>query len=140
MKLLETIKSKLIAAVLAVWAWLKLKAVQWQLREKAIALWEKAKAFDSSAAVGKFIDITPAFNKKNVAFSFAKNGEFVQQGNSGNMIFGFDSIVSHVSNYFSLNIGDLIFTGTPSGVGECVVGDILEAYLEGTSLLKVEVK
>lgn len=113
--------------------------IQDELKKKGLP-WEKAKAFDNSAAIGKFVDITPGFNKKNVTFSFAKNGEFVQQGNSGNMIFSFDSIVSHVSNYFSLNIGDLIFTGTPPGVGECVVGDILEAYLEGNSLLKIEVK
>jgi 2-keto-4-pentenoate hydratase/2-oxohepta-3-ene-1,7-dioic acid hydratase in catechol pathway len=102
--------------------------------------WEKSKAFDNSAAVGKFVDITPDFNKKNVNFSFLKNGEEVQKGNSGQMIFGFDAIVSHISNYFSLNIGDIIFTGTPAGVGECVVGDELEALLEGNSMLKFEVK
>jgi len=102
--------------------------------------WEKAKAFDNSAAVGKFIDLTPDFNKKNINFSLNKNNETVQQGNSGQMVFSFDSIISHISNYFSLNIGDLIFTGTPAGVGECVVGDELEAFLNGQSLLKLEVK
>ncbi|HAN65156.1 MAG TPA: 2-hydroxyhepta-2,4-diene-1,7-dioate isomerase [Chitinophagaceae bacterium] len=102
--------------------------------------WEKAKAFDNSAAVGKFIDLTPDFNKKNINFSLNKNNETVQQGNSGQMIFSFDSIISHISNYFSLNIGDLIFTGTPAGVGECVVGDELEGFLNGQSLLKLEVK
>ncbi len=79
-------------------------------------------------------------NKKSINFSFNKNSEPVQRGNSGKMIFGFDSIIAHISNYFSLNIGDLIFTGTPAGVGECVVGDELEAFLEGASLLKLEVK
>lgn len=102
--------------------------------------WEKAKAFDNSAAVGKFIDITPEINKKNINFSFFKNGEEVQKGNSGQMIFSFDAIVAHISNYFSLNIGDIIFTGTPAGVGECVVGDELEARFEGNSMLKFEVK
>ena len=102
--------------------------------------WEKAKAFDNSAAVGKFIDITPEINKKNINFSFKKNGETVQEGNSGKMLFNFDSIIAHISNYFSLNIGDLIFTGTPAGVGECVVGDELEGFLEGNSMLKLEVK
>lgn len=102
--------------------------------------WEKAKAFDNSAAVGKFIDITPDINKKNINFSLNKNNEPVQQGNSGKMLFSFDSLVAHISNYFSLNIGDLIFTGTPAGVGECVVGDELEAYFEGSSVLKVDVK
>jgi 2-keto-4-pentenoate hydratase/2-oxohepta-3-ene-1,7-dioic acid hydratase in catechol pathway len=56
------------------------------------------------------------------------------------MIFSFDNLIAHISNYFSLNIGDLVFTGTPAGVGECVVGDELEAFLEGNSLLKLEVK
>lgn len=102
--------------------------------------WEKAKAFDNSAAVGKFVDITSAFNPKNVEFSFTKNGDTVQKGNSGEMIFSFNKLISNISNYFSLNIGDLIFTGTPAGVGECLVGDQLEAFMDGVSLLKVEVK
>ncbi len=108
-------------------------------KEKGLP-WEKAKAFDNSAAVGKFSDITPAFKKNDVNFKLLKNNESVQQGNSGKMLFSFDSIISHISNYFSLNIGDLIFTGTPAGVGECVVGDELEAFLEDQSLLKLEVK
>ena len=113
--------------------------IQDECKKKGLP-WEKAKAFDNSAAIGKFIDITPAFNKKNVNFSFSKNGEVVQQVNSGNMIFSIDKIIANISNYFSLNIGDMIFTGTPAGVGECVVGDELEAFLEGTSMLKMEVK
>ena len=113
--------------------------IQNQLREKGLP-WEKAKAFDNSAAIGKFIDITPGFNRKNINFSFYKNKELVQQGNSGNMIFSFDVIIEHISNYFSLNIGDLIFTGTPAGVGECVVGDELEAFVEKETLLKMEIK
>jgi 2-keto-4-pentenoate hydratase/2-oxohepta-3-ene-1,7-dioic acid hydratase in catechol pathway len=113
--------------------------IQNELKKKGLP-WEKAKAFDNSAAVGKFIDITPAFNKKNINFTFYKNKELVQEGNSGKMIFSIDSIISHISNYFSLNIGDLIFTGTPAGVGECVVGDLLEAFLEKDNLLSVEVK
>ena len=113
--------------------------LQKELSEKGLP-WEKAKAFDNSAAVGKFIDITPAINKKNINFTFHKNKELVQQGNSGNMLFSFDTIIEHVSNYFSLNIGDLVFTGTPAGVGECVVGDELEAFIENEMLLKMEVK
>ena len=113
--------------------------IQDECKKKGLP-WEKAKAFDNSAAVGKFIDITPDMNKKNINFSFNKNNEPVQQGNSGNMIFSFDNLVAHISNYFSLNIGDLVFTGTPAGVGECVVGDELEAFLEGKSLLKFDVK
>jgi 2-keto-4-pentenoate hydratase/2-oxohepta-3-ene-1,7-dioic acid hydratase in catechol pathway len=113
--------------------------IQDELKKKGLP-WEKAKAFDNSAAIGKFIDIKPDFNKKNINFSFFKNGEKVQQGNSGNMIFSIDKLIANISTYFSLNIGDYIFTGTPSGVGECVVGDELEAFLENESLLKLEVK
>ena len=113
--------------------------IQDELKKKGLP-WEKAKAFDNSAAVGKFIDVTPAMNRKNIGFTFFKNKELVQTGNSANMIFSIDSIISHISNYFSLNIGDLIFTGTPAGVGECVVGDVLEALLEKENLLTVEVK
>ena len=102
--------------------------------------WEKSKAFDNSAAVGKFVDITPELNKKNINFSLLKNKELMQKGNSGNMIFSFDAIISHVSNYFSLNIGDIIFTGTPAGVGECVVGDELEVLLEDKTMLSFEIK
>ncbi len=113
--------------------------IQDELKKKGLP-WEKAKAFDNSAAVGKFIDVTPALNRKNIGFTFYKNKELVQDGNSGKMIFSIDSLIAHISNYFSLNIGDLIFTGTPAGVGECVVGDVLEAFLEKDNLLTVEVK
>ena len=113
--------------------------IQNDLKSKGLP-WEKAKAFDNSAAVGKFIDITPQFNKKNINFSFFKNKELMQKGNSSQMMFSFDQIIANISNYFSINIGDLIFTGTPSGVGECVVGDEVEAFLEDQSLLALEIK
>ncbi|MEO8861585.1 MAG: fumarylacetoacetate hydrolase family protein [Ginsengibacter sp.] len=113
--------------------------IQNQLKEKSLP-WEKAKAFDNSAAVGTFVDITPALNKKNINFSFAKNKEVVQKANSSEMIFSIDQIIADISNYFSLNIGDLIFTGTPAGVGECMVGDVLEAYMENNCLLALEIK
>ena len=69
-----------------------------------------------------------------------KNKEKVQKANSSEMIFSIDRIIENISNYFSLNIGDLIFTGTPAGVGECVTGDILEGFIEKQSLFSVEVK
>ena len=69
-----------------------------------------------------------------------KNKELVQQGNSNLMINNFDKIVSYISNYFSVNIGDLVFTGTPAGGGECVVGDELEGFIEDDSLFTVEIK
>jgi 2-keto-4-pentenoate hydratase/2-oxohepta-3-ene-1,7-dioic acid hydratase in catechol pathway len=113
--------------------------IQTQLKEKGLP-WEKSKSFDNSAAVGTFVDITPAMNKNNINFSFAKNKEIVQKGSSADMIFSIDAIISNISNYFSLNIGDLIFTGTPAGVGECMVGDSLQAYLEKDCLLTVDIK
>lgn len=113
--------------------------IQNDLKAKGLP-WEKAKAFDNSAAVGKFIDVTPELNKKDVNFTFFKNKELVQKGNSSQMLFSFDKILANISNYFSINIGDLIFTGTPAGVGECVVGDELEAFIEEQSLLALEIK
>ena len=113
--------------------------IQQEAKKKGLP-WEKAKAFDNSAAVGKFVDITQDFNPKNVNFHFTKNAEVVQKGNSSEMIFSFNQLIANISNFFSLNIGDLIFTGTPAGVGECLVGDQLEAFMDGVSLLKVEVK
>lgn len=113
--------------------------IQEECKKKGLP-WEKAKAFDNSAAVGKFIDLTPEIKRNNINFSLLKNKEVVQKGNSGDMIFSFDKIIASISNYFSLNIGDLIFTGTPAGVGECVVGDELELLLESQSLLTVSVK
>jgi 2-keto-4-pentenoate hydratase/2-oxohepta-3-ene-1,7-dioic acid hydratase in catechol pathway len=113
--------------------------IQQHLKENGLP-WEKAKAFDNSAAVGKFVDITPAFNKKNINFSLQKNKEVVQKVNSSEMIFSIDQIVSNISNFFSINIGDLIFTGTPAGVGECIVGDVFEGYLENEQVLSLEIK
>jgi len=108
-------------------------------KEKGLP-WEKAKAFDNSAAIGKFLDLTPDQKKANFTFKFLVNNQEVQRGNSNEMIFKFDALVAHISNYFSLNIGDIIFTGTPAGVGECVVGDELEAFLGNQSLLKLDIK
>ncbi len=113
--------------------------IQTELKKKGLP-WEKAKAWDNSAVVGKWIDITPDLLKKPHHFTLLNNEAKVQDGNSKDMIFSFDHIVSHISNYFSLNIGDLVFTGTPAGVGECVVGDKLEGYLEKDKMFEVEIK
>jgi 2-keto-4-pentenoate hydratase/2-oxohepta-3-ene-1,7-dioic acid hydratase in catechol pathway len=102
--------------------------------------WEKAKSFDNSAAVGKFVEVPNGQKISDINFSFMRNKEVVQKGNSNEMIFSINKIISNISNYFSLNIGDLIFTGTPAGVGECVVGDVLEAFIEKDCLLTLEVK
>ena len=102
--------------------------------------WEKAKAFDNSAILGKLVDIKPGFNRNGILFSLKMNGETVQKGNSDDMLFSFESIISHISNYFSLNIGDLIYTGTPAGVGECVVGDELEGFLGNEKMFSLTIK
>jgi 2-keto-4-pentenoate hydratase/2-oxohepta-3-ene-1,7-dioic acid hydratase in catechol pathway len=113
--------------------------IQNECKEKGLP-WEKAKAFDNSAIIGKFTDLTPENKKGTYNFSLKKNNEVVQKGNSSEMIFSFDALIANISNYFSLNIGDMIFTGTPAGVGECVVGDVLEGFLEDKSIFSIEIK
>jgi 2-keto-4-pentenoate hydratase/2-oxohepta-3-ene-1,7-dioic acid hydratase in catechol pathway len=113
--------------------------LQDELKSKGLP-WEKAKAWDNSAVIGKWQDVTPDMNRKDINFCLYKNKELVQQGNTANMLFNFDAIIANISNYFSLNIGDLVFTGTPPGVGECVVGDEFEGFIEDTSLFTLDIK
>lgn len=113
--------------------------VQQELKKKGLP-WEKAKAWDNSAVIGEWVELTPELLKKPINFSLKNNEQVVQQGVSTDMLFSFDAIVSHISQYFSLNIGDLIFTGTPAGVGECVVGDVLDGFLEEKKMFSLEVR
>ncbi|MEO8403933.1 MAG: fumarylacetoacetate hydrolase family protein [Chitinophagaceae bacterium] len=113
--------------------------IQNDLKAKGLP-WEKAKAWDNSAVIGKWVNIAELKNKKDINFVLYKNKELVQQGNSAKMLHNFDKIVAYISNYFSINIGDVIFTGTPEGVGEVVVGDELEGIMEENSMFKLEVK
>ena len=113
--------------------------IQNELKQKGLP-WEKAKAWDNSAVIGKWVPLADVKNKKQINFNLYKNKELVQTGNSSDMLHGFDSIVSYISNFFSVNIGDVIFTGTPAGVGEVVVGDELEGFMEEVSMFKLEVK
>ena len=113
--------------------------IQNDLKAKGLP-WEKAKAWDNSAVIGKWIPFTDIKNKKDINFGLYKNKELAQQGNSANMIHNFDSIVAYISNYFSVNIGDVIFTGTPAGVGECVVGDVLSGFLGDENMFEIEIK
>lgn len=113
--------------------------IQSELKKKGLP-WEKAKAWDNSALISSFIDFTADSYKKNILFSMYHNGKKVQDGNTKHMIFSFNQIIAHISNYFSLNIGDLIYTGTPAGVGECVVGDRLEGFIESQKMFDIEVK
>ena len=113
--------------------------IQAELKKKGLP-WEKAKAWDNSAVVGTWKDIVPDLLNKPINFSMKNNGQEVQKGITTDMMFNFEEIVAHISNYFSINIGDLIFTGTPAGVGECVVGDVLEGFFENERLFELEVK
>lgn len=113
--------------------------LQAELKSKGLP-WEKAKAWDNSAVVGTWKDVTTDLLRKPINFSLKNNDSIVQKGLSTDMMFGFEEIIAHISNYFSLNIGDLIFTGTPAGVGECVVGDVLQGYLEEEKVFDLEIK
>ena len=112
--------------------------VQSQLKEKGLP-WEKAKAFDGSAVVGNFIDKSE-LDLSQILFQLLKNGELVQDGDSTHMLWTIDEIISYVSQFFTLKIGDLIFTGTPAGVGRVASDDVLEGTLEGKSMFRVKVK
>ena len=102
--------------------------------------WEKAKAFDGSAVIGKFENMKDLENPNNIAFGMKLNGEWRQQGHSRDMIFGFDKIVSYVSRFVTLKEGDCIFTGTPQGVGEVQRGDRLELFLEGKNVKRLDIE
>jgi acylpyruvate hydrolase len=101
--------------------------------------WEKAKSFDNSAPIGKFENKTK-FILNNINFSLTINGEQKQLGNSSDLIFSFDQIISFVSKYVSLKVGDLIYTGTPSGVGPVKIGDKLEGFINDVSYLTLSIK
>ena len=102
--------------------------------------WEKAKAFDGSALIGKWVSKSNFKNLSNINFSLKKNQFLVQIGNTSDMIWGIDEIISYISRYFTLKIGDIIFTGTPSGVGPVFSGDILKGYIENEEFFSIKIK
>ncbi len=103
--------------------------------------WEIAKAWNHSAAIGTFIPIEEALNEEgHIDFSLTKNGETVQQGLTSDMLTGFDDLLVYISKYFMLLRGDVIFTGTPKGVGPIQVGDKLEGFIGSQSLLDCRIK
>jgi acylpyruvate hydrolase len=114
--------------------------LQQKAKEKGLP-WDIAKGFNGSAPVSdKFLPVGAFSDLGNVNFSLKINGEFKQQGNTSLMLFGFGYIISYLSKFFTLKTGDLIFTGTPKGVGPVKVGDTLSAYIENEKLLEFEVK
>ncbi|MFM7764384.1 MAG: fumarylacetoacetate hydrolase family protein [Sphingomonadales bacterium] len=112
--------------------------LQSKLKEKGLP-WEKAKGFDHSAVIGKFIPKT-GLDMKNLDFHLTKNGETVQKGNTQMMMHPVDEVIAHVSQYFMLKTGDLIFTGTPEGVGPVAAGDELKGFLGDMQLFRCGVR
>lgn len=112
--------------------------LQSKLKNKGLP-WELAKGFDGSAVLSDFIS-KENYDLQNLNFSLAKNQELVQNGNTKDMIFSFDDIISFASQYFTLRVGDLIFTGTPQGVGKVMENDFLEAYLENQKMFGLKIQ
>ena len=102
--------------------------------------WEPAKAFDGSAPVSSFIPISEIEDIHNIDFSMNKNGLLTQKGNSKDMLFSIDRIIAYISQFVTLKIGDLIYTGTPAGVGPVEIGDKLEAYIGDKLMLSTRIK
>ena len=112
--------------------------LQSELKSKGMP-WEKAKAFDGAAVIGKWIPKSN-FDIENINFSLRKNNTVVQQGNTSHMLWKIDELIEYVTKYFTLKIGDIIFTGTPEGVGKVVANDKLIGYIENTELFSFTVK
>ncbi len=113
--------------------------IQSNLKEKGHP-WEKSKAFDNSCMVGNFLKKEKLEDISKIEFSLKKNNEIVQSGCSNDMLWKIDELISYVSQYFTLKIGDLIFTGTPSGVSKVESGDILEGYISSINMFTLKVK
>ncbi|SCX79060.1 fumarylacetoacetate hydrolase family protein [Flavobacterium caeni] len=113
--------------------------LQQKLKDKGLP-WEKAKAFDGSAVIGDFISKKVFSSVESVNFELRKNNTTVQKGNSAQMLWSIDELISHVSQYFTLKTGDIIFTGTPQGVSPVAPNDVLEGYLENYKLFTITVK
>jgi 2-keto-4-pentenoate hydratase/2-oxohepta-3-ene-1,7-dioic acid hydratase in catechol pathway len=112
--------------------------VQQQCKEKGLP-WEKAKAFDGSAVIGNFYN-KKDFNLENLSFQLLKNNEIVQDGNTQSMLWKIDELISYVSQYFTLKKGDIIFTGTPAGVGKVLENDILIGEINNLKAFEIKVK
>ncbi|MDG1992958.1 MAG: fumarylacetoacetate hydrolase family protein [Polaribacter sp.] len=112
--------------------------IQQHCKEKGMP-WEKAKAFDGSAVIGEFYPKSE-FDLENLKFQLDKNGEIVQNGNTYAMLWKTDDLISYVSQFFTLKKGDVIFTGTPAGVGKVIENDVLTGTLEGKQAFQIRVK
>lgn len=113
--------------------------LQQKLKKEGLP-WEKAKAFDGSAVIGKFISKDEVENIEDLQFTLKKNGEIVQKGSSKQMMWKIDALIENISKYFTLKIGDVIFTGTPAGVGRISPEDLLEGYIQEKEMFSIKVK
>lgn len=113
--------------------------LQDKLKAKGLP-WEKAKAFDGSAVIGEFLPKSEFTSLENITFELTKNSQTVQKGNSNLMLWKIDELIAYVSQFFTLKIGDIIFTGTPEGVAAVQPDDVLEGFLEGKQLFRIQVK
>jgi 2-keto-4-pentenoate hydratase/2-oxohepta-3-ene-1,7-dioic acid hydratase in catechol pathway len=113
--------------------------LQQKLKDKGLP-WEKAKAFDGSAVIGDFVSKSDFKSLDNLNFELTNNGVAVQKGNTSFMLWKIDELIAYVSQFFTLKIGDIIFTGTPEGVAIVRPDDVLEGFLEGNKLFRIQVK
>jgi 2-keto-4-pentenoate hydratase/2-oxohepta-3-ene-1,7-dioic acid hydratase in catechol pathway len=113
--------------------------LQHALKEKGLP-WEKAKAFDGSALIGDWLDKNELDDLNHLHFELIKNGTLIQKGNTNQMLWTIDALIAEISKFFTLKIGDVIFTGTPVGVGPVAKNDVLEGHLEGQKMFSVKIK
>jgi 2-keto-4-pentenoate hydratase/2-oxohepta-3-ene-1,7-dioic acid hydratase in catechol pathway len=113
--------------------------LQQKLKEKGLP-WEKAKAFDGSAVIGSFISKKVFSSLESINFELKNNGKTVQKGNSSLMLWKIDELIAYVSQYFTLKIGDIIFTGTPEGVAVVQPNDVLEGFIENKKVFRINIK
>jgi 2-keto-4-pentenoate hydratase/2-oxohepta-3-ene-1,7-dioic acid hydratase in catechol pathway len=113
--------------------------LQAKLKAKGLP-WEKAKAFDGSAVIGDFLPKAQFSSLENITFELTNNGKTVQMSDSSYMLWKMDELISYISQFFTLKIGDIIFTGTPEGVASVKADDVLEGFLEGQKLFRIQVK
>lgn len=113
--------------------------LQTQLKQKGLP-WEKAKAFDGSAVIGNFLPKNSVNNLNNINFSLEKNGTLVQQGNTSQLLWKIDELIAYISTFFTLKIGDIIFTGTPAGVAKVNPDDVLTGFIEEQQMFTVKIK
>jgi|TARA_B100001059_G_C17745279_1_gene533934 acylpyruvate hydrolase len=113
--------------------------IQEEVKAKGLP-WERAKGFDGSAVISRTFINKEELDINNIGFSLSKNGDSVQEGNSKDMLFNFDKIIAYISQFYTLKIGDLIYTGTPAGVGQVANGDVLEGFISTQKMFVIKVR